>query len=129
MVPQLKDVSEYLSDLPSRAKLGDEVRTFADDLERVRSPRAYRHLLAGPDEPSSSEALLYAERAFVHEKPLFLAEMPVQRTPVPATAGMHVCSEEVSVRLENLGMQLECGTLEDVAPSNAHIVKLSNDFG
>jgi hypothetical protein len=84
----------------------------------VRLPGAYRDLFAGLDKPRSAKALSDAEPALVHEKPLLLAEVPVERPAVSATACMHVRSEQIAVGFENLGAQPERRTFENVAGRN-----------
>jgi hypothetical protein len=59
-----------------------------------------------------------AEGAFAHKKPLLLAEVPVERTPVAKPTCMDLRLQEVSVCLEDYCAQIVHGTLENVTDSN-----------
>jgi hypothetical protein len=113
-----ENVAEDLRDLPSRAKLSDEVRSIAHHLERVRSARPNRNLVASLNNPRFARSLTNAEGAFAHKKPLLLAEMPVERPSIAKATCMDLRLQEISVCLEDYCAQIVHGTLENVTGRN-----------
>jgi hypothetical protein len=63
----------------------------------MRPAGAYGHLSAGFNDPRAAYPLSNPQGSFMHDKALFLAQMPVQGPAVAAANRMHVGAKQVAI--------------------------------
>jgi hypothetical protein len=120
-----KRVPEHLGDLPSRSKLGNEVRFIAHDLKCVRSPRRNCDLGPSLDDSRSGQALAHAKCAVAHEKSLLLARVPMKRPSVATTARLNLRPQEVPARIQHHDVQIDAGTINNITGGNPLALRIS----
>jgi len=90
----------------SGPELGDEAGALSLEPESVRLPDRDGDGLARLDQLRAAKALPDLDRALLDEEALLLAEMAMQRTPIPASPGLALRAQELRARVEHHGAQV-----------------------